>query len=147
MPRADPHPPVFLCGLIPLLAVAYITAPFVTNISISPPVFARQSRELLERWARSGVPRDTPLQITTVSLIGKPRVSALTVGDLVPARQRFGLVNYVRADVEAENRRRKWYMFRAVARFNVTPGGDRRVRSGFVWREIERQVAEGKLGR
>lgn len=60
----------------------------------------------------------------------------------MPTRQRFGLVNYLRADVEAENARRKWYMFRAVGRFNVTPGGDRRVQTGFVWAEIERQIAE-----
>ncbi|OIW24092.1 hypothetical protein CONLIGDRAFT_624444 [Coniochaeta ligniaria NRRL 30616] len=132
---------VFLCGLIPLLTVAYTTSPFVTNIHIKLPVFARQSRVLLERWAKSGIPASTPLQITTMSFIGKPRVSSLTVGDLVPVRQRLGLVNYLRGDVEEENARRKWYMFRAVGKFNVTPGGGKRVNSGFVWGVVEGQVA------
>lgn len=82
-----------------------------------------------------------------MSFIGKPRVSSLTVGSLVPARQRFGLVNYLRGDVEEENRRRKWYMFRAVERFHVTPGSDGRVQGGFVWGEVERQVAESGAGK
>ncbi|KAH8905971.1 hypothetical protein BR93DRAFT_979115 [Coniochaeta sp. PMI_546] len=138
---------VFMCGLIPLLTVAYTTSPFVTNIHIKLPVFARQSRVLLERWAKSGIPASTPLQITTMSFIGKPRVSVLTVGDLVPARQRFGLVNYLRGDVKEENARRKWYMFRAVGKFNVTPGGEKRVNGGFVWEEVERQIAEGQLAK
>lgn len=129
-----------MCGLIPLLTVALTTAPFVTNIHIRLPVFARQSRDLLTRWARSGIPPATPLQITTMSFIGKPRVSGLTVGDLVPTRQRFGLVNYLRGDVREENARRKWYMFRAVGKFNVTPGGERRVGGGFVWGEVETVV-------
>ena len=82
-----------------------------------------------------------------MSVIGKPRVSALTVGDLVPVRRRFGLVNYLRGDVEAENARRRWYMFRAVGQFNVTPGGERRVGSGFVWEEIERVVEKLASGK
>jgi hypothetical protein len=114
----------------------------VTNVHIRLPTFARQSRDLLERWAKAGIPASTPLQVTTMSFIGKPRVSTMTLRDLVPARQRFGLVNYVRGDVEEENRRRKWYMFRAVERFHVIPGGDRRLQAGFVWGEVERQVRE-----
>lgn len=131
-----------MCGLIPLLTVAYTTAPFVTNIHIKLPVFARQSRVLLERWAKSGIPLSTPVQITTMSFIGKPRVSILTAADLVPTRQRFGLVNYLRGDVKEENARRKWYMFRAVGKFNVTPGGEKKVNSGFLWEELERQILE-----
>jgi hypothetical protein len=80
-----------------------------------------------------------------MSFIGKPRVSTLTVGDLVPTRQRFGLVNYLRADVEEENKRRKWYMFRPVGKFHVAPGGDRRLQTGFVWREVEKQIAERQV--
>lgn len=75
-----------------------------------------------------------------MSFIGKPRVSSLTVGDLVPTRQRFGLVNFQRTDGEAENVRRKWYMFRAVQKFHVPPGGEKRVPNGFVWEEIVRRM-------
>jgi hypothetical protein len=78
-----------------------------------------------------------------MSFIGKPRVAGMTVADLVPTRRRFGLVNYVRRDVEEENRKRKWYMFPAVGKFHVAPGGEGRVRDGFIWREVVRSVERG----
>ncbi|KFA76482.1 hypothetical protein S40288_06488 [Stachybotrys chartarum IBT 40288] len=111
--------PVAFAGLIPALFVTYTTAPFVTHVHIHLPTYARTSPAHLERFVRA-LPDSTPLTVTTMSVIGKPRYSSLQVGDLTPARKRFGLVNFVRdAAVAQENARRRWYMFPAVRRFYV----------------------------
>lgn len=81
--------------------------------------------------------------MSTLSFIGKPRVSRVTVGDLVPVRQRFGLVNYLRKNVEAENAKRRWWMFPAVGKFNVTPGGEKTVKNGSIWTKVAESIAQG----
>ena len=109
--------PVALCGIIPILFVAYTTSPFVTHIHIHLPSYARTSREILERFVRS-LPPTTDLTLTTMSAIGKPRYSNLKAGDLIPTRKRFGIINYER-DTAMENAKRMWYNFRAVGNFYV----------------------------
>ncbi|KAL2263547.1 hypothetical protein VTK26DRAFT_6283 [Humicola hyalothermophila] len=142
---------VALCGLIPPLYVAFTTTPFVAAIHLHLPPYARHSRAILERFARTAPP-NTRLDVTTMSVIGKPRVSSMALGDLravSPAvaaaaagappeeaespgsgrpsalcrlRRRLGLVNYVR-DTAAADRGRKWYHFRAVGSFHVQDQG------------------------
>ncbi|KAM0563002.1 hypothetical protein ACHAPJ_001845 [Fusarium lateritium] len=108
---------VVLCGIVPILFVAYTTSPFVTHIHIHLPPYARTSRAILERFVKT-LPPTTPLTLTTMSAISKPRYSSLQAGDLSPVRRRFGLINYVR-DTKEENAKRSWYMFRAVGKFYV----------------------------
>ena len=180
-PPSAPYPSVFLCGTIPLASVTYLTGPFVTMIHIRLPPFTRQSREVLTRWLRSaGTPTATTaattttgstitsgsasspaapsaaealLDITTMSLIGKPRISTVRVADLRPARERLGVVNYARDGVRAANAALPWWRFRAVGKFGVTPGGEGRVPSGWVWTEVAAAIqrraaaATGKTGR
>ncbi|KAK2676476.1 hypothetical protein RAB80_008662 [Fusarium oxysporum f. sp. vasinfectum] len=88
---------VVLCGIIPVIFVTYITSPF--------------------RFIKN-LPPTTPLTLTTMSAISKPRYSSMHAGDLSPVRRRLGLINYVR-DTKEENAKRKWYMFRAVGKFYV----------------------------
>lgn len=83
-----------LSGLVPFVFVYFSTAPFVAFIHMPLPPFARQSKELLKRFAAS-VPDTASLEITTISLIGKPRVTRVLVASMVPTSERFGLVNYV----------------------------------------------------
>ncbi|KAJ9423120.1 thioredoxin-like protein [Fusarium oxysporum] len=108
---------VVLCGIIPVIFVTYITSPFVTHIHIHLPPYARTSRPILERFIKN-LPPTTPLTLTTMSAISKPRYSSMHAGDLSPVRRRLGLINYVR-DTKEENAKRKWYMFRAVGKFYV----------------------------
>lgn len=82
------------------------------------PPAARVSRPALERFVHA-VPPSTPLTITTISPIGKPRYSKMQVGHLRPQRSRFGLVNYVRDHNDQEKTARKWYNFRAINKFYV----------------------------
>ncbi|KAF4991621.1 hypothetical protein FGRMN_7740 [Fusarium graminum] len=109
--------PVVLCGIVPIIFVAYITSPFVTHIHVHLPPYARTSRPILERFVKT-LPPSTPLTLTTMSAISKPRYSSIQAGDLSPVRRRFGLINYVR-DTKEENAKRKWYNFRAVGKFYI----------------------------
>jgi hypothetical protein len=136
---------VALCGLTPLAFVAFTTGPFVTFIHMRVPTTARQSREAFQRFVRT-IPPQTPLEITTLSVIAKPRVSYFTAGDLRPAIRRMGLVNYTR-DTSVENAMRPWYRFRAVGEFGVH-GTNRGVKEGWVWTELikrleKRRAAQG----
>ncbi|RFU74797.1 hypothetical protein TARUN_7449 [Trichoderma arundinaceum] len=112
---------VALCGLIPLIFVAYTTSPFVTHIYIHLPPAARTSRPVLERFIHGALPPSTELTLTTMSAIAKPRYSTMQAGHLHPAKRRFGIVNYVRdaKDAMAENETRKWYNLRAMTKFGV----------------------------
>ncbi|KAH8158279.1 hypothetical protein CIB48_g9966 [Xylaria polymorpha] len=103
-------------GLSPTVVrmfVAYTTSPFVTFIHMRLPPFARQSEEMLRRYVRTLSPQ-TELDITTMSLIAKPRVSVVKLSDLAPVSRRFGIVNMAR-DTAVDNAKRRWYMFPAVA--------------------------------
>ncbi|KAI1170803.1 hypothetical protein F4777DRAFT_583538 [Nemania sp. FL0916] len=108
-----------LSAIVPLVFVAYTTAPFVASVHLRVPTFARQSEELLRRYIRA-LPGHTELEIATLSLVAKPRVSIVPVGELAPApaMRRFGIVTFVR-DTSAENAKRKWYVYRAVGDFTA----------------------------
>ncbi|KAL7787837.1 hypothetical protein V8C37DRAFT_389714 [Trichoderma ceciliae] len=112
---------VALCGLIPLIFVAYTTSPFVTHIYIHLPPAARTSRPALERFIHGALPPSTELTLTTMSAIAKPRYSTMQTGHLRPAKRRFGIVNYVRdsESAMAENETRRWYNLRAMTKFGV----------------------------
>ncbi|KAI1098582.1 hypothetical protein F4804DRAFT_120471 [Jackrogersella minutella] len=121
-----------LSALIPLLFVSWTTSPFVSFIHLRLPPFARQSPDMLRRWA-ARLPPHTELDITTMSAIAKPRVSRVRVADLREVRRRMGIVNLAR-DAAAENAARKWYRFRAVADFAAQ--GNTAARAPWVWEGI-----------
>ncbi len=103
------------------------------------PPYARWSRAILERFARTAPP-NTRLDVTTMSLIGKPRVSSMVLSDLRPANRRWGMVNYER-DTAIADAKRRWWRFRAVSEFNVQAGGEKGVKTGWVWRELKEGIA------
>ncbi|KAJ4297278.1 hypothetical protein N0V88_004196 [Collariella sp. IMI 366227] len=116
---------IALCGLVPALYVAWSTTPFVAAIHLHLPPYARHSQAILERFSRTAPP-NTRLDVTTMSLIGKPRVSSMVLSDLRPALENskethHGTVNYVR-DTRIVDKGRKWWRFRAVRGFNILEG-------------------------
>jgi len=125
--------------------VAYSASPFVTAIHLHVPPFARTSAEMLRRFAANAPPA-TRMDIVTQSLIGKPRVSTMTVDNLKPAKKRFGMVNYER-DTAAANKERKWYHFRAIGNFNVQKGNETKVQHGWVWPEIAKTIGKRHEGK
>jgi hypothetical protein len=135
---------VALCGLIPAIYVAWSTGPFVAAIHMHLPPYARWSRSILERFARTAPP-NTRIDVTTMTLIGKPRVSSMVLSDLRPESRRFGMVNYVR-DTSLANAQRKWWRFRAVGEFNVHEQGDGGLKTGWVWKEVKEGIAKRAAG-
>lgn len=115
-----------------MVFVAYTTAPFVSFVHMRLPPFARQSEEMLRRFVRT-LPPHTELDITTMSFIAKPRVSKVKLSDLRKTNERVGIVNLA-CDTAAENAARKWYMYRAVAKFNAQ--SNTVSRAPWVWESI-----------
>jgi hypothetical protein len=126
------------CGLIPPVFVAMSTAAFVTHIHVRVPqrlvsqgqaslinaaAAAGRSRKGLASGGDSVLPPDTIVVLTTMSLIAKPRRTALPLRELKPSVRRFGLVNYVReqpaASAAEDAAKRKWYHWRPVKQFYV----------------------------
>ena len=65
----DPLPTVLAGGSTPLLAVGFLSAPFVATVHLRVPAAARASRTTVARWANA-LPRSTEVYCTTVGLIG-----------------------------------------------------------------------------
>lgn len=125
-------------GIVPLVTVAYISSPFVANIHLRLPSFARHSRDLLVRYSNN-LPKDAKLEITTVNFIGKPRSSLVLAADLHPVRERFGMVNYAR-DTKKLNSKRPWWSGRAVRQFGVH--GGTRIKDAGIWDNVARNIAK-----
>ena len=115
----------------------YTTAPFVTYIHLRLPEFARQSRENLLRYSKH-LPRNATIDITTLNMIGRPRVSRVSVGDLHPVRSRFNITNYARG-AKDEKMKRPWWAGRPIKQFAIL-GGRGRPREEGVWENIARCI-------
>lgn len=154
-------------AIVPLAFVAWATSPFVTFVHIRLPPYARQSEDMLRRFmtthlsnstaahnvaargsgssgartaVSAGLTSQTELEITTMSYIAKPRLSIVRLGDLSPTKKRLGIVNYTR-DTTAENKRRKWYMFPAVADFSIQESSNTMPKVPWVWSKIADRIA------
>ncbi|EXF76597.1 hypothetical protein CFIO01_10852 [Colletotrichum fioriniae PJ7] len=115
------------CGIIPFLFVAYTSAPFVTYIYLRLPPYARQSRALLERYVRA-LPPTAQLEIGTMGLATRPRLTAVTAAELRPVAAdsgplatRLGIVTHTK-DVSALMAKRRWYHYRPVGQFGINTG-------------------------
>ncbi|CAK7209942.1 hypothetical protein SEUCBS140593_000654 [Sporothrix eucalyptigena] len=86
---------VTICGIIPFAVVSYTSSPFVVFIHLRLPAYARHpDRELLRRFVRN-IPAGTQLDVTTMNLVGRPRLATVAVSDLVPAHERLRIVNFI----------------------------------------------------
>ena len=134
---------VALCGIIPFAYVAYATTPFVAHIHLRLPPYAQQSREILQRFAKNAPP-NTPVSISTMNLVGKPRVSNMVVADLRPVRERLGIVNFARDPPSTAHR--KWYQRFTLppsTKFSIPPRNPRdSAREGWVWDEIAASITK-----
>ncbi|KAL8417816.1 hypothetical protein RB594_001445 [Gaeumannomyces avenae] len=128
-----------LSGLVPFVFVYLSTAPFVAFIHLPLPPFARQSKELLKRFVAS-VPETTSLEITTISLIGKPRVTRVSVASMVPTSQRFGLVNYVVRPPPAAPARSSLNRG-PPTKFSIQHNSQRDAREAWVWDSVAAAIA------
>ena len=137
-----------LCGIVPFAYVAYSTTPFVAHIHLKLPPYAQQSREILRRFAKN-VPPNTPVSLSTMNLIGKPRVSNMVVADLKPVKERLGIVNFARNPPVTGSR--KWYQRLTLppsTKFSIPPRNPRdSAKEGWVWDEIAASIAKRNLAK
>ncbi|KAH8682215.1 hypothetical protein BX600DRAFT_447999 [Xylariales sp. PMI_506] len=128
-----------VCALVPIVFVTWSTSPFVSYIHLRLTPFARQSEANLRQFMRN-LSKDTELAITTTSAIAKPRVSQVLLSELKPAKERLGIVNYIR-DTTAENEKRKWYQFRAQGKFNVQQQS-KAPKAPWAWAEVAKAIGK-----
>lgn len=103
------------------------------------PSFARYSSDILQRYTQT-LPKDAQLDITTMNFFGRPRISAVRMGDIRRVKERFGMVNYVR-DTKETNPKRPWWMGNAVKRFGVHGGVGLKGPNAGVWENIAKTIA------
>lgn len=154
------------CGIIPFLFVAYTSAPFVTYIYLRLPPYARQSRALLERYVRT-LPPTAQLEIGTMGLATRPRLTAVTAAELRPVAAdsgplatRLGIVTHTK-DVSALMAKRSWYHYRPVGQFGINSveaggktsssgssgggkGASHGVNDGWVWNIVRESLGKRK---
>ena len=130
---------VLVSGTIPLVAVSYLTIPFVNYIHLRLPIFARHSKDLLVRYSKS-LPPNAEVDITTMNFIGKPKVSRMKVAELHSVNQRFAMVNFVRkAGREDVMKKRPWYLGRQSMLFGVH-GGRTKILGGEIWENVSKGI-------
>ncbi|KXH59126.1 hypothetical protein CSAL01_11625 [Colletotrichum salicis] len=156
-----PTLPVAACGIIPFLFISYTSAPFVTFIYLRLPPYARQSRVLLERYVRT-LPPTAQLEIGTMGLVTRPRLTAVTAAELRPVAAdsgplatRLGIVTHTK-DVSALMAKRRWYHYRPVGQFGINTGveasgkksggkgASHGVKDGWVWNIVRESLGKRK---
>lgn len=130
---------VLATGIIPFLFVSRASLPFVSDIHLYLPPYARHSRELIHRYS-SALPANASLRITTMNVIGKPRFTELPVSELqlLPKSRLIGGANYAR--VRRREPERKWWMGKGLREFAINNGGSN-VREKGVWDNVARFIA------
>lgn len=108
-------------GAIPMLVVGYITAPYVAYVHVKAPHFARGSREALVTWARN-IPGKTEIDLTTMRVYGRLRVTRMTIDDLKHTRSWLNIANITRKPVSSPSRAKaRWWTPRPIHHFYVGP--------------------------
>ncbi|KAF4214126.1 hypothetical protein CNMCM6805_008308 [Aspergillus fumigatiaffinis] len=97
-------PAVVVGGALPMLFVAYTSAPFVNFVHLALPVFARRSREQTLQYAKN-LPPTATLYINTMKFTTIPRQTEVRLGDLVrdKALLRPADSNLTTAEAKLEN--------------------------------------------
>ncbi|KAE8152631.1 hypothetical protein BDV25DRAFT_150770 [Aspergillus avenaceus] len=75
-------PAIIVGGALPMLFIAYTSAPFVNFVHLALPAFARRSREQTIQYAKE-LPPTATLYINTMKFTTIPRQTEVRLGDLV----------------------------------------------------------------
>lgn len=133
-------------GVVPFLAVWYLTSPMVVWIHMRVPDKYRRSTHALQQFL-DAPPADAEVTITNMGALFKPRVSLVRISELRAESKRFGLVNYTR-DTARENSQRKWWMFRAMGGFRIedeTTTGSKS-KTPWIWYTVAKQIRQRARG-
>ncbi|KAK5013541.1 hypothetical protein BJ546DRAFT_946278 [Cryomyces antarcticus] len=134
---------VVVGGAMPLLIVAPATAPFVSQIFLRLPPYARRSREQLARYS-SGLPPDALLELTALRVLPWSRTVTSKLSELKPRRKSgfWDIANLERTPEKVARRDGKevkvpWWVGKPLRRFYV--GGEEgmtRSRAPGIWKSV-----------
>jgi hypothetical protein len=99
-------------GALPMLFVAYTSAPYVSFIHLALPAFARKSRETAMHYAKE-LPPTATLILTTTRFNAIPRQTAVRLGDIMPDKSPFRPVTFRNVNPAP----RSWWMGRPTTQF------------------------------
>ena len=122
-----------------MLYVGLTARPFVSSVHIKLPIFARQSKESLLRWAQN-VPPKTKMAMTTMRFHGVPQVSTMTVEELRQTKSWLNTANLTRSS-SSVNRSvvGSWWKPKPLLRFYV--GVDRKqAREISIWEQVLKRI-------
>jgi hypothetical protein len=137
---------VILSGALPLLFTLYTTAPFVTYAHLKLPAYAQLSSENLLRYSKN-LPKTAELDLTTMSILGRARVTRAPLCELKEIKSTVGVSNIHRCFPAGTPRPpRAWWMRKPVTRFyarDVVERGKPRT----LWNEVMETIRNGKLSK
>ncbi|RPA97416.1 hypothetical protein L873DRAFT_1136253 [Choiromyces venosus 120613-1] len=84
---------VALAGTIPMIFIQYISPPYVTHAYLHLPPWACHSTDMIRRYVER-LPVDARLDLVTIRLLGRPKITTVKVGELSATRKRLGCVNW-----------------------------------------------------
>ena len=126
-------------GAMPMVFVAYTSAPYVNFVHLALPAFARRSRETAIQYAKD-LPPTATLYLNTMRFNTIPRQTPVRLGDLVADKNALRPVSFR----NLKPIERPWWMGKAPTQFFT---GDRsqpgRQSSAFypeLWPEIYRRI-------
>ena len=129
-------------GIVPLLFVTISTAPFVTYIHLRLPQYARLSKDMLTRYLKT-LPKSGEVDITTITLIGRPRVQRLQFGDLKAKQPK--LLNVANFETQRVDASRPWWAIGQGQRQYAVGQAKGKSREGWAWDVVAETIRTGKL--
>lgn len=130
-----------LTGLAPLAFVSFTTAPFVSYIHLRLPNYARMSKEMLTRYLRT-LPKNGEMDVTTITLIGRPRVQRYELGDLKAVQPK--LLNVANFKSDKLDKTRPWWAGKGQRSYAIGEAKGKS-REGWVWDVVAQAIRENKL--
>lgn len=124
-----------------------MTRPYITNVFIQPPGWARRSKEALLNFARR-LPSDTVLEIETLGFLPVPRRKAVRLSDLRTVPQGFGLANLERVAANEGTSKLPKSMRWSLNQFYARPsaGHWQKSRAPDVWPLVWEFVSKNSVG-
>ncbi|KZF26248.1 hypothetical protein L228DRAFT_242688 [Xylona heveae TC161] len=130
---------IMVGGSIPILFVTYTTAPFVHYVHLQLPMFARASKDVLQRYTQH-LPADAKLHFTTMRLIGTSRISTIRLSELKFAKGRAGVANLKRIlSKRAQETQSPWWMGKPLTDFYVKQSEGNSRQLG-IWENVLHQI-------
>lgn len=131
---------VAAASTIPLFYVMYYASPFVAYVHLKLPIFARRSREQLLKWAQS-MPSNTEVEMTTIKSYGSLRITRFPIGELQPAKAKFGIENLKRVPKPVStSKKRPWWAPKEQSLFFVDATQRRKTVESAVWQKVLEQI-------